>query len=70
LQEHARKVKAYGEQQKIAELTTRKLICNEDEAWKFTALACRLNNAQGGYRGTSETTFMFMTFGTVSLSKT
>ena len=70
LQEHARKVKAYGEQHNIAELTTQKITCTETKAWELTALACRLNEAQGAYRGTSGTSTIFMTFGTVSLSKT
>jgi hypothetical protein len=51
-------------------LTTQKLECTEDEAWEFTALACKLGNAQGGYRGPMGPTLVFMTFGKVSLSKT
>ena len=69
LQEHARRVRAYGERHGIDRLTTQKLRCSEDEAWEFTALACKLGGAQGGYRGPMGPTLVFMTFGDVSLSK-
>ena len=70
LQEHAARVRDYGARHGIAELTTQKLRCSESEAWEFTALACKLSDAQGAYRGPAGSTFVFMTFGTVSLSKT
>jgi Family of unknown function (DUF6882) len=70
LQEHARRVREYGERHRINKLTTQKLRCSEDEAWEFTALACKLGDAQGGYRGSMGPTLVFMTFGEVSLSKT
>jgi hypothetical protein len=69
LQEHARTVKAYGQQHGIERLTTQKLSCTEEDAWQFAALACKLCEAQGAYRGPSGPTRVFMTFGTVSLSK-
>ena len=69
LQEHARLVQAYGRKHGISRLTTQKLSCTEDEAWEFTALACKLCNAQGAYRGPAEPTLVFMTFGDVKLSK-
>jgi hypothetical protein len=40
--EHARRVHAYGEQHGITDLTTRKLACDERQAWEFTALTCHL----------------------------
>jgi hypothetical protein len=69
LQEHARRVREYGERHHIDKLTTQKVRCSEDEAWAFTALACKLGDAQGGYRGPMGPTLVFMTFGTVSLSQ-
>lgn len=69
LQEHARRVKEYGERHGIAALTTRKLECDEDEAWRLTALACHLCEAQGAYRGPAGSALVFMTFGEVTLSK-
>lgn len=68
LQEHARRVREYGEQHGIAALTTRKLACEELEAWEFTALACHLCGAQGAYRGPAGPALVFMTFGEVTLS--
>jgi hypothetical protein len=69
LQEHARRVREYGEQYGIAVLTTRKLACDEMEAWEFTALACHLSEAQGAYRGPAGMALVFMTFGDVTLTQ-
>lgn len=68
LQQHALEVRAYGEKHGVAQLTTRKLTCTEDDAWMLTALACKLCGAQGVYRGPADTTFIFMTFGVVTLT--
>ena len=67
--EHARRVLEYGEEHGIAALITRKLACDEVEAWEFTALACHLCAAQGAYRGPAGTALVYMTFGEVTLSK-
>lgn len=67
LQGHAQHVRAYGEQHSIARLTTQKLSCTEQDAWELTALACKLNEAQGAYRGPAGTALVFMTFGEVTL---
>ncbi len=69
LQEHARRVREYGEQHGITALTTRKLECEELEAWEFTALACHLCDAQGAYRGPAGPALVFMTFGEITLSQ-
>jgi hypothetical protein len=68
LRSHATRLLEYGEANKISTLTTRKLSATEDQCWEFTALACKLNDAQGGYRGPSSTTLVFMTFGEPKLS--
>jgi hypothetical protein len=68
-QEHARAVKAYGEQHGIPKLTRQQLSCDEAAAWEFTALARHLSGAQGGYRGPAGTTMVFLTFGEVRLSR-
>lgn len=68
LQEHAARVRDYGQAQGVSELTTRKLSCTEEQCWEFTALACKLNDAQGGYRGPSGPALVFMTFGVPQLS--
>lgn len=67
LRGHAHQVYAYGKTYKIARLTTRKLNCTEAEAWEFTALACKLCDAQGAYRGPAGATMVFMTYGQVAL---
>lgn len=70
LQEHAKICRAYGERHNIDILTTQKLECtSEEDPWQFTALACKLADAQGGYRGVSGSTLVFVTFGKPSLQK-
>jgi hypothetical protein len=69
LQGHALQLRDYGEKHGIAQLTTRKLACSEDDAWRLTALACKLCGAQGAYRVPADSTYIFMTFGNVTLSK-
>ena len=41
----------------------------EDDAWTFTAVAARLGNANGAYRGPAGTALVFMTFGEIELKK-
>ena len=69
LAEHARRVRAYGEEHGYERLTTQKLACTEHEAWELTALAFLLCRANGAYRGPAGPTLVFMTFGEVRLSK-
>jgi hypothetical protein len=69
LQQHALEVKAYGKKHDIELLTERIFECEEYEAWEFTALAAKLNNAEGAYRGPAGTTLLFMTFGTPSIAR-
>ena len=66
---HARLAHDFGEKYRLERYTTRKIVSTETEAWNFTALACHLAGAQGGYRGPAGTTLVFMTFGEVSISK-
>jgi hypothetical protein len=69
LRAHAERVRAHGEEHGIAELTTLELPADEARAWRFAALACELNDAQGAYRGPAGDVLTFMTFGTVELSR-
>ncbi len=66
---HAQCVHDYGVQENIAEYTTLQIETTEDKCWEYTALACKLGEAQGGYRGPSGPTLVFMTFGKPSISK-
>lgn len=70
LRAHAARVREYGESNAIAELTTSKVSTTEERCWEFAALACKLNEAQGAYRGPSGPTLVFMTFGEPKLTGT
>lgn len=69
LREDAERVRAYGEAHGLERLTTRMLEATEDECWEFAALACKLADAQGAYRGPAGEAFVFMSFGQPRLSK-
>ena len=70
LQEHAKLCRTYGEKHGIDYLTAQRLeSSNEDDAWQLTALACKLANAQGAYRGPAGSTLVFVTFGEPRLEK-
>lgn len=42
---------------------------SEEEAWRFTAVALHLSGAAGAYRGPAGSTYVFMTFGDVTVRK-
>lgn len=65
----ALKLKKYGEEHHIDRLTTRKWVGTEEDAWAMVALAVKLCGEQGAYRGPAGSTYVFMTFGEVALSK-
>ncbi len=69
LNEHAKLAEEFGHKHKLQAYTERKVVCSEDDAWVFTAVAARLGGANGAYRGTSGTTLIYMTFGEISLQK-
>ena len=69
LQTHANLVRAYGQQYGIARLTTAKFECEESDAWEFAALACKLGDAQGAYRGPAGQVMVFMCFGQATVRK-
>jgi hypothetical protein len=65
----AQLVKAFGEAQGLAALTTRTIFAGEEEAWEFTALAAHLSGANGAYRGPTGQAEVFMTFGQITIAK-
>ena len=65
----ALRVREYGEQHRIRRLTAPSWRAVEGDAWCMTALANRLCESNGAYRGPAGTTFVFFTFGEVQLSK-
>lgn len=68
LRRDAEKVRQYAFEQGINELTDAKIECEESDCWEFTALACKLCDAQAGYRGPAGSTLIFMTFGQVEMT--
>ena len=69
LKRDALKVKDYGQRHQITRLTSDKWTGAEEDAWAMAALACKLCDAQGSYRGPAGASYVFMTFGKVELSK-
>jgi hypothetical protein len=65
----ALRVREYGEAQHIKRLTTPKWPAEEMDAWQMTALANRLCESNGAYRGPADSTFVFITFRTIQLKK-
>ena len=68
LAEHARAVRAYGEQHGLERLTTRLIPATADEAWEFAAVADLLGGGQCAYRGPAGSAVVFMTFGNPTLT--
>lgn len=69
ISQHAQLVREFGAKHGLEALTTRMIEAGEEDGWTFTALACHLAGAQGGYRGPSGTTMIFMTFGEVTIQQ-
>ena len=69
LREHAKRAKKWGEKEGVTEYSELKVPANEAKAWEFTAVASRLSEANGVYRGNMGDTLVFMTFGKVTMSK-
>ncbi len=63
------RVREYGEQHHIRRLTTPTWPGEEMDGWHMAALANRLCESNGVYRGPASTTFVFFTFGQVQLTK-
>jgi hypothetical protein len=63
------RVRHYGEQHRIRRLTTPTWSGEEIAGWHMAALANRLCETNGVYRGPAGTTFVFFTFGEVQLTK-
>ncbi|MDQ1287831.1 MAG: hypothetical protein QG622_1396 [Actinomycetota bacterium] len=68
LDRHALCVRAWGEDHQVPELTTALVDADDDLAWRFAAIACELNAAQGAWRCESGGTAVLVTFGTVTLA--
>jgi len=62
-------VREYGEQHRIRRLTTPTWPGKELDGWHMAALANRLCETNGVYRGPAGTTLVFFTFGEIRLTK-
>jgi Family of unknown function (DUF6882) len=69
LRADALKVRKYGEERHIDRLTKSKWKGTEDDAWAMAALAVKLCGEQGAYRGPAGTTYVFIAFGEIKLSR-
>jgi len=70
LRRDSMRVRAYGESHGIRRLVDATWPAVELDGWRMTALAARLAGSNGAYRGPMGMTYIFMTFGEVSLKKT
>lgn len=65
----AQVVRRYGERKGLQSLTTRMLVCPEQDAWDFAALACKLYDGQGVYRGPDGDALVFFVYEQVNIRK-
>ena len=69
LAEHAEFARAWGEKNNEALFTELNISCSVDDVWKISATVNRLAEANGVYLGNSNGTYVFMTMGTLKMSK-
>lgn len=69
LTQDSSRVREYGTQHQIRRLTMTSWPATEIDGWHMAALANRLCESNGVYRGPAGSTFVFFTFGEVQLSK-
>ncbi|OYT86814.1 MAG: hypothetical protein CFE46_15375 [Burkholderiales bacterium PBB6] len=69
LRKHAVLARQWGEKHRVQAFTSRKVQCTEDDAWGFAATTNRLAQANGVYRGPSDTARFFMTLGEITLAR-
>ena len=62
-------VRQYGQEHCLRRLTEPSWSGEEIDGWQMTALACRLCESNGAYRGPAGETFVFFTFGEVQINK-
>ncbi|MBI1251818.1 MAG: hypothetical protein GC189_10130 [Alphaproteobacteria bacterium] len=59
----AERTRWFGEKHEMMELVEPQVTISELEAWRFTAIAMRINAANGVYRGPTDGPTVFMTLG-------
>ena len=65
----AKRLKEYADMHGLTEITTQLGVLSEERAWQLTALADYLSESNGAYRGPVGTTNVYMTFGTLNITK-
>jgi len=63
LRADAERTRWFGEKHAQEELVQRTVKMSEQEAWRLTAVAMKVNGAAGAYRGPTEGPVVFMTLG-------
>jgi hypothetical protein len=69
LRRAANRARGWGAENGVERYTTAKLDSSLAEAWEFTAVAARLDEATGTYSVNTDGPAVFMTFGTIEFSK-
>jgi hypothetical protein len=59
----------FGEKYALIDYSSRKVECDEETAWEYAAVTNHLADMQGVYRGPSGSTYIFLVFSEVTLSK-
>jgi hypothetical protein len=62
LRRSAQRVHDYGQAHGIEAFTTRSTTCSESDAWAYAAVAAKLDEAAGAYRGDAGGTRVYMVF--------
>ena len=63
LRADAERTRWFGEKHDLPELTERQLRISEEEAWRLTSVAMKVNASASVYRGPTEGPVVFMTLG-------
>lgn len=63
----AERTRWFGDKHDMDDLTRRQVRVSEADAWRMTAVAMKVNAAQGVYRGPTEGPVVFMTLGALRL---
>lgn len=69
LRNDAERTRWFGDKHGLEELTVKSLKMDEEEAWRLTALAMKVNGAYGVYRAPTEGPVIFMTLGEPKVRK-
>ncbi len=69
LRNDAERTRWFGDKHGLEELTVKSLKMDEQEAWRLTALAMKVNGSHGVYRAPTEGPVIFMTLGKPNVRK-